>query len=75
MTHDRPYGEETAAKIDTEVRVLVEEARTRARAVLVQNKKSLDILAKALLKEETLEEDQVAELLKDTFLPKEAKLY
>ncbi|TAL14126.1 ATP-dependent metallopeptidase FtsH/Yme1/Tma family protein [Patescibacteria group bacterium] len=75
MTHDRPYGEETAKQIDIEVRNLVEEARIRAREVLVQNKKSLDALAKALLKEETLEEDRVVELLKDATLPKEAKLY
>lgn len=75
MTHDRPYGEETARQIDIEVRNLVEEARVRAREVLIQNKKSLDILAKALLKEETLEEDRVGELLKNTILPKEAKLY
>lgn len=75
MTHDRPYGEETAKQIDVEVRNLVEEARIRAREVLVQNKKSLDVLAQALLKEETLEEDRVTELLKHAFLPKEAKLY
>jgi cell division protease FtsH len=75
MTHDRPYGENTAEKIDEEVRGLVEEARVRAREVLMQNKESLDKLAKALLKEETLEEDRVNELLKDALLPKEAKLY
>lgn len=75
MTHDRPYGENTAEKIDIEVRTLVEEARVRARAVLIKNKTSLDKLAKALLKEETLEEGQVADVLKDTILPKEAKLY
>ncbi|CAN5394303.1 ATP-dependent zinc metalloprotease FtsH [soil metagenome] len=75
MTHDRPYGENTAAQIDVEVRNLVEEARVRARAVLMQNKESLEKLAKALLKEETLEEDRVNDILKDTILPKEAKLY
>jgi cell division protease FtsH len=75
MTHDRPYGENTAEKIDEEVRALVEEARVRAREVLMQNKESLDKLAKALLKEETLEEDRVNEILKDALLPKEAKLY
>jgi cell division protease FtsH len=75
MTHDRPYGENTAEQIDIEVRNLVEEARVRAREVLVKNKASLDKLAKALLKEETLEEDQVTDILKDAILPKEAKLY
>lgn len=75
MTHERPYGEHTAEKIDEEVQGLVEEARVRAREVLIQNKASLDKLAKALLKEETLEEDRVNEILTDAVLPKEAKLY
>lgn len=75
MTHERPYGEHTAEKIDEEVQSLVEEARVRAREVLIQNKESLDKLAKALLKEETLEEDRVNEILADAKLPKEAKLY
>jgi cell division protease FtsH len=75
MTHDRPYGEDTAKQIDIEVRNLVEEARRRAREVLLKNKTSLDKLAHALLKEETLEENQVIEILKDTVLPKEAMLY
>ncbi len=75
MTHDRPYGENTADKIDGEVQNLVEEARVRARVVLMHNKASLEKLAKALLKEETLEEGRVKEILKDTILPKEAMLY
>jgi cell division protease FtsH len=75
MTHDRPYGENTAEQIDIEVRNLVEEARIRAREVLTHNKESLEALAKALLKEETLEEDRVTIILKDAILPKEAKLY
>jgi cell division protease FtsH len=75
MTHERPYSDDTAKEIDVEVRALVEESRVRARAVLLHNRKSLDILAKALLKEETIEEARVLELLKDTTLPKEAQLY
>ncbi len=75
MTHERPYSEDTATKIDDEVRKLVEEARVRARAVLTANRKSLDALAKALLKEETIEETGVVKILKDAVLPKEAKLY
>ena len=75
MTHERPYSDDTAKQIDIEVRNLVEEARTRARAVLLANRKSLDELAKALLKEETIEEQGVIDILKDAVLPKEAKLY
>jgi len=75
MTHERPYSDETAREIDKEVATLMTEAANRAEAVIVKNRKSLDILAKALLAEETLEEDKVKEILKDTTLPKEAKLY
>lgn len=75
MTHERPYSDDTAKQIDIEVRDLVEEARDRARLVLTHNRKSLDELAQALIKEETLEEDRVVEILKDATLPKEAKLH
>lgn len=75
LTHERPYGEETAKKIDENVKKLLEEASTRARKVLLANRKQLDELAKALLKDETLEEEQVNEVLKDTELPEGAELY
>ncbi len=75
MTHERPYSDDTAKEIDIEVAELVKEAARRAEAVLTQNRDSLDKLAKALLKDETLEEQQVVEVLKNAILPKEAKLY
>ncbi len=75
ITHERPYSDETAKEIDKEVADLIQEAARRAEAVILKNRTSLDMLAKELLKEETLEENQVAEILKDTVLPKEAKLY
>jgi cell division protease FtsH len=43
--------------------------------VLKENRSFLDKLAEALLKEETLEESEVDEILKGTKLPKEAKLH
>lgn len=75
LTHERPYSDETAKKIDENVKKLLEEAAERARKVLKANRKSLDKLAEALLKEETLEEEEVTEILKDTDLPKGAELY
>jgi len=75
MTHERPYSDDTAREIDKEVAVLVKEAAVRAEAVITKNRAGLDKLAKALLKEETIDEDQVVEILKDAVLPKEAKLY
>lgn len=75
ITHERPYSDATAEKIDQNVKAILEEAANRARTVLKANTKSLNALAAALLEEETLEEDAVSELLKDTVLPKEAALY
>jgi len=54
---------------------LITEAKHRAMLVLKENRSFLDKLAEALLKEETLEESEVDEILKGTKLPKEAKLH
>lgn len=75
ITHERPYSDDTAREIDKEVAELVKEASRRAEAVLNANRKDLDALAEALIQEETIEEERVAEILKDTKLPKEAALY
>ena len=75
MTRERPYSDETAKMIDEEVAQLITEAKHRAMLVLKENRSFLDKLAEALLKEETLEESEVDEILKDTKLPKEAKLH
>lgn len=75
ITHERPYSDETAKEIDIEVANLVKEASKRAEIVIEKNRACLDKLAKALLKEETLEEEKVVELLKGAKLPQEAKLY
>ena len=74
MTRERPYSDETAKLIDQEVSQLINEAKQRAMMVLKANRPFLDKLAEALLKEETLEEEAVDEILKGTKLPKEAKL-
>jgi cell division protease FtsH len=75
ITHERPYSDDTAREIDQEVAELIKEASRRAEAVITSNRKSLDALAEALVKEETIEEDRVAEILKDAKIPKEAALY
>lgn len=75
ITHERPYSDDTAREIDTEVAELIKEAGRRAELVLTKNRKSLDALAEALIKEETIEEARVVEILKDAKLPKEAALY
>ncbi len=75
MVRDRPYSDETAKLIDDEVETLIKEAAKRAELVISHNRKQLDVLAEALLKEETIDEKRVKELLKDAALPSAAALY
>ncbi|MGI6612061.1 MAG: ATP-dependent zinc metalloprotease FtsH [Candidatus Nanosyncoccaceae bacterium] len=74
MTTTNSYSEVTAQKIDAEVAKIMKEAADRAYKVLVANKKLLETLAKTLLEKETLEAEEVAEILKDAKLPAEVKL-
>lgn len=75
MTHERPYSDDTARLIDQEVKKLIKEAAHRAELVIAHNMKHLEALAKRLLKDETVDETVVEEVLKGTVLPKEARLY
>ncbi|MDR0955935.1 MAG: ATP-dependent zinc metalloprotease FtsH [Candidatus Nomurabacteria bacterium] len=75
MVHDRPYSEKTAEEIDVEVNGLIGEAATRARSVITANREFLDKLAHKLLEKETLEAEEVAEILSGAKLPAAAKLY
>lgn len=69
------YSEKTSEVIDAEIENLTKEANARAEAVLKANKKYLDELAAALLEKETLEEKEVANILKGTSMPAAAKLH
>ncbi len=71
----KPYSEKTAETIDKEIKLLSDEAAKRAELVLAANKEVLDRLANALLEKETLEEEDLPELLKGTTLPEGAKLH
>ena len=75
ITASKPYSEKTAEQIDVEVKKLSDEATKRAEEVLKANKKVLDALAEELLQHETLEEAELAPILKDAKLPEVAKLH
>jgi cell division protease FtsH len=60
---DRDFSDTTAAAIDEEVRKLVDEAYKRAKNVLVGNKHILDRLADMLIEKETVDADELQELL------------
>ena len=71
----KTYSEKTSELIDSEIEALAKEANARAEAVLKANRKYLDTLASALLEKETLEEKEVATILKGSSLPTAAKLH
>nr|WP_199302720.1 ATP-dependent zinc metalloprotease FtsH3 [Oscillatoria sp. FACHB-1406] len=63
IASDRDFSDETAATIDEEVRQLVDRAYTRARQVLDENRGLLDKLADMLVEKETVDADELQELL------------
>jgi cell division protease FtsH len=60
---ERDFSEETAATIDDEVRTLVDQAYHRAKDVLVGNRHVLDKLADILVDKETVDADELQQLL------------
>ncbi|OKH55529.1 cell division protein FtsH [Calothrix sp. HK-06] len=60
---ERDFSEETAASIDEEVRKLVDVAYIRAKEVLVKNKHILDKLADMLVEKETVDAEELQDLL------------
>lgn len=75
MVHERQYSDETAKVIDDEVEELITEAANRARIVVKANREKLEALKDRLLEKETVEADEVQEILAGTTMPKAAALY
>jgi cell division protease FtsH len=75
IMHEREYSDETAKVIDDEVEALITEAAQRARTVIKANLDKLKALKDRLLEKETVDADEVVEVLKGSSMPKEAALY
>jgi cell division protease FtsH len=65
IARDRNYSEEVAYAIDKEVRRLIEEAYGKTEEMLKNNLDKLHIVATALLERETLEREELEQLLKN----------
>ena len=63
IASDRDFSDETAAAIDEEVRNLVDQAYRRAKDVLVGNRHILDQLAEMLVEKETVDADELQDIL------------
>ncbi len=62
--HVRDYSDEVAARIDAEVRKLVEEGYERALAILSENRGQLESLAQFLLEYEKVNEQEFLQIMK-----------
>jgi cell division protease FtsH len=63
INKSRDYSEATAQDIDREVRRLVDEAYARAKDLIMTNRDKVEAIANALLEYETLDGDQVKEII------------
>jgi cell division protease FtsH len=59
----QPYSDATAEVIDAEVRLIVEKSHVEADRLLAEHRDTLDALANALLKAESLNEKEIRELI------------
>ena len=58
MAQAKPYSEETAAMIDSEVKALIDAAFDRSREILARDRDKLELVARFLLKNETMTAEQ-----------------
>ena len=58
MAQAKPYSEETAALIDSEVKALIDAAFDRSREILARDRDKLELVARFLLKNETMTAEQ-----------------
>jgi cell division protease FtsH len=63
LPFERDYSEATAQQIDQEIKALTNDAYQRAKTLIEANRENLDRIAKALLKYETLDAEEVKTLM------------
>ncbi len=64
-SRQQDYSDEVAANIDNEVRKMINAAHEEARLILERHQDSMERMVTALLENETVDRDQVAELFAD----------
>lgn len=63
LAQQKNYSEETSREIDKEIRRILDGAEKKATEILESNREKLEILAETLLKKETLNSDEIDEIL------------
>jgi cell division protease FtsH len=66
LAQPKRYSEEMAWLMDQEIRRLIIEAESKAEEIVKNNRKALDNLAEALIKEEVLERNDVERIIKES---------
>ncbi len=64
LTRLRNFSEEVASEIDEEIRKIVTECYERAKKILIEHREKMDMVVEKLLEKETIEGDELRELLK-----------
>ncbi len=72
IAQHRDYSEDTAIRIDQEVKKIVTAAYDRAREILRTNRSALDRIAQALLEREVLDANEIRLLIEGKPLPEKA---
>lgn len=67
--HARNYSEEISAKIDIEIKKIIDDAYAKVKQILTENKEKLEDVCKALLDKERLEADEFEEIFKNGYNP------
>ncbi len=78
FSQEPDYSDEIAQEIDSEMKIIIEEAHQRARSILLKHKTQLDLITNILVERETLEKEEFESLLEGTdpeevFREKDAK--
>ena len=63
FTQEKTMSESTAAKVDAEIKRIVEESHSRAKMILEDNRAELELLAQGLLEHETLSGEEIKRLI------------
>lgn len=67
--NEQNYSDATAYEIDLEIQRIIKECYEKARQILTENRKKLDVIAKTLLEVETLDAEQIRHLAEHGTLP------
>src|SRR6266511_1142730 len=66
------WGEDTAQKIDAEIKRILTEAHNKAREILTGNREKLETVTRRLLEKEVMEVDELRAILEGTFVENQA---